>query len=173
MGLHLIIDGYNLIRQSKQLSLLDRQDIARGREALISRLTTYRRFKPHCVTVVFDGAKSSEFCPSRDTIQGIHIVFSRSGDSADTVIVRMACKERERALVVSSDAAVARASAACGAATLDSLEFEARMSMAEAMADVDAPDAKEAARRLSTRKKGEGRRLPKRLRQQRAKAAKL
>src|SRR5512134_3603794 len=133
MGLHLIIDGYNLIRQSKQLSLLDRRDIASGREALISRLAAYRRFKPHLVTVVFDGAESPGHLASRDLIQGIHIVFSRSGDSADAVIVRMACKEREKALVVSSDAAVARASAACGAATVDALEFEDRMRMAEAM----------------------------------------
>jgi len=34
MPLHIIIDGYNVIRRSKQLSLLDLQDIQEGREAL-------------------------------------------------------------------------------------------------------------------------------------------
>ena len=49
MGLHLIIDGYNLIRQSAELSRIDRQDITAGRDALLGHLAGYRRLKtpPH------------------------------------------------------------------------------------------------------------------------------
>ena len=173
MALHIIIDGYNLIRQSKHLRLLDRQDIARGRDALIARLAAYRKFKPHLITVVFDGSEACELCAPRDRAKGIHIIFSRGGETADGVIVRMARREREKALVVSSDSALARAAEACGATALESPEFEARMMMAEAMAGADGSDEETSARRLSTRKKGEGRRLPKRLRQQHSRAAKL
>lgn len=173
MGLHIIIDGYNLIRQSKHLRLLDRQDITRGREALIGRLAAYRKFKPHLITVVFDGSEACELCAPRDRVRGIHIIFSRGGESADSVIVRLARQEREKALVVSSDAAVVRAAEACGATALQSPEFEARMEMAAAMEGADGPAEETSERRLSTRKKGEGRRLPKRLRQQRSKTAKL
>jgi predicted RNA-binding protein with PIN domain len=173
MSLHIIIDGYNLIRQSQVLSRLDRQDIARGREALIGQLAAYRRFKPHRITVVFDGARAPDLSPSRDRARGITIVFSRGGEPADTVITRMARQEGGRAMVVTSDLAVARAAEACGAAVIDSPEFEARMAMAVTLEISAEPAEEPPGRRVSTRKKGEGRRLPKRLRQQRMKTAKL
>ena len=55
MSLHIIIDGYNLIRQSGQLSMLDMQDLQLGREALVDMLAAYKRFKAHRITVVCDG----------------------------------------------------------------------------------------------------------------------
>ena len=173
MGMHIIIDGYNLIRQSKALSRLDRQDIARGREALIGQLAAYRRHKPHRITVVFDGALAPELAPPRDRVKGISIVFSRGGELADSVITRMARQEREQALVVSSDQAVARTAAACGAAAIDSLEFESRMAMAAAMEGLDGSAEEPLDRRVSTRKKGQGRRLPKRERRTLQRASKL
>jgi len=171
--MHIIIDGYNLIRQSKVFGPLDRQDIARGREALIGQLAAYRRLKPHRITVVFDGARAPESAAPRDRVKGISIVFSRAGELADSVITRMARQERDRALVVSSDQSVARSAEACGAAAIDSREFESRMAMAAAMEGPDGSTEAPLERRVSTRKKGEGRRLPKRLRQQRIKAGKL
>ena len=171
--MHIIIDGYNLIRQSNVLSRLDRQDIARGREALIGQLAAYRRLKPHRITVVFDGVRAPVLSPPRDRVQGITVVFSRGGEPADTVITRMARQEGGQAMVVSSDLAIARTAEACGAAVIDSPEFEARMGMAVALDGLAEPAEEPTGRRVSTRKKGEGRRLPKRLRQQRMKAAKL
>jgi uncharacterized protein len=173
MGIHIIVDGYNLIRQSPRLSRLDRRDIALGREALIAGLAAYRRIKPHRVTVVFDGVKAPAGSPPRDIHRGIRILFSRNGESADGLIVRLARQEREKALVVSSDAAVARAALACGAAALDAPEFEMRMVQAEALRNADSPEPEPLPRRTDTRKKGEGRRLPKRERRNRLKAAKL
>ena len=82
-------------------------------------------------------------------------------------------QEREKAIVVSSDAAVARAAESCGAAALDSPAFEARVAMAVALEGADSPEEEGAARRISTRKKGAGKRLPKRMRQQQNKTAKL
>lgn len=85
----------------------------------------------------------------------------------------MARQEREKALVVSSDAAVARAAHACGAAAIGSREFEFRLAQAAALQDSD-PDADEPPpRRVDTRKKGAGRRLPRRRRHDLNKASKL
>ena len=95
MSIHIIIDGYNLIRQSTTLSTLDQQDIMLGREALVEMLAAYRKIKPHRITVVFDGCNSPVFSPQRSRQKGISIRFSRSGESADDVIKRMAHKERE------------------------------------------------------------------------------
>lgn len=173
MGMHIIIDGYNLVRQSKELGRLDRADITRGREALIEKLAAYRRLKPHRITVVFDGAGAPALSPARDRVKGIGIVFSRSGENADAVIARMARQARETATVVSSDLAVVRSAQACGAAVIESAAFEARMAMAAALEKGDPAEEASQPRRVSTRKKGEGRRLPKRLRQNRLRTAKL
>jgi len=171
--MHIIIDGSNLVRQSRELSQLDRADIARGREALIEKLAAYRRFKPHRMTVVFDGAGAPALSPGRDRMKGIGIVFSRGGETADTVIGRMARQEGETALVVSSDQAVVRSAQASGAAVIASAEFEARMAMAGPLEAGEPTQENQPARRVSTRKKGEGRRLPKRLRQNQRRTAKL
>lgn len=173
MGIHIIIDGYNLVRRSRELSRIDRADIARGREALIERLARYRRTKPHRITVVFDGAGAPVLSPARDRVKGIGVVFSRGGETADAVIGRMVRQERAAAMVVSSDQAVARSAQACGAAVIESAEFEAHLAMADALEGGDPDEEAPHGRRVSTRKKGEGRRLPKRLRQNRLRTAKL
>jgi predicted RNA-binding protein with PIN domain len=171
MGLHLIIDGYNLIRQSADLGRIDRRDITAGRDALLARLAAYRRLKPHPITVVFDGAGAPEGTPERDRVLGVRVVYSRRGETADAVIARMARQEGQKAVVVTSDHGLARAVEAAGATVLDSLEFASRVAMAAALGDGE-PDT-EPERRVSTRKKGQGRRLPKRLRQTLKKASKL
>ncbi|MEJ2729524.1 MAG: NYN domain-containing protein [Deltaproteobacteria bacterium] len=80
MSIHIIIDGYNLIRQSSTLSALDQQDIMLGRDALIDMLAAYRKMKPHRITVVFDGSNSPLFSPQRNRQRGISMRFSRSGE---------------------------------------------------------------------------------------------
>jgi predicted RNA-binding protein with PIN domain len=173
MGMHIIIDGYNVVRQSKELSRLDQKDISRGRAALIEQLAAYRRLKPHRITIVFDGAGAPAVSPARDHLKGIGIVFSRGGETADAVIARMVRREGAAAMVVSSDRAVQRNAEACGTAVIESTEFEARMAMAAAMEGGDLSEEAPHERRVSTRKKGEGRRLAKRLRQNRRRTAKL
>jgi predicted RNA-binding protein with PIN domain len=173
MAIHIIVDGYNLIRQSPTLSRLDRRDIALGREALVAGLAAYRKIKPHRITVVFDGVDAPGWSAARDVQRGVHILFSRRGESADAVIVRLARQEREKALVVSSDAAVARAAEACGAAAIDSPEFEFRLAQAAAVQEAGVFEEEPAPRRIDTRKKGAGHRLPKRVRKNLNKASKL
>ena len=53
--MHLIVDGYNLIKQSPRLQALDAMDLQAGREALLELLADYRRRSHHQITVVFDG----------------------------------------------------------------------------------------------------------------------
>ena len=86
MSLHIIIDGYNLIRQSDTFRFLDRQSMQRGREALVDVLAAYKKIKSHTITVVFDGAQAPPLAPQSDRVKGIIIEFSRNGESADTVI---------------------------------------------------------------------------------------
>lgn len=173
MAVHLIIDGYNLIRQSARWASLDRRDLQLGREALIDALIAYRKLKPHRITVVFDAADASGFEPRRDRRGGVEIRFSAHGQSADTLIRRMAAAAREQALVVSSDRAVADAAAACGGTAIDSPTFENRLEQALAM-NAAADSGPEVVGWVpTTRKKGPRRRLPKRQRRTSARLRKL
>lgn len=171
--MHIVIDGYNLIRQSDAFSLLDLQDIQFGREALIDALGEYKKVKGHRITVVFDGADAVGLGQNRDRVKGIEIRFSRGGETADAVIKRMAARDGQKLLVVSSDRDVAQVSASKGAATIESREFENRLAMAAPSQgffdDVD----KTTGWIPTTKKKGPSRRLSKKDRRRRLKISKL
>jgi uncharacterized protein len=173
MSIHIIIDGYNLIRQSSSLSVLDHQDMQLGRETLVDLLSKYKRIKHHKITVIFDGTNAFSFYGHRDFINGIEIKFSRSGESADSVIKRLAAREKEKALVVSSDRDVADSASLSGAAVISSIEFEKRLEMV-AYSDGFSVDGKDEGGWIpTTKKKGPSRRLPKKKRRSVAKIKKL
>lgn len=173
MSVHIIIDGYNLIRQSASLQRLEQVDLQTGREALIRRLIAYKRIRSHKITVVFDGTGDPDLFRSRDRIGGISIVFSRSGETADAVIATMARRFREKAMVVSSDRGVTSSATAAGAAVIGSPEFEERIEMAAHM-EVKGDDGESSGGwSPTTRKKGPRKRLPKRQRRNSARIQKL
>jgi len=48
--MHILIDGYNLIRQSVDLKRFERQSLEAGRKALIAWLARYHSRKDHRIT---------------------------------------------------------------------------------------------------------------------------
>ena len=90
MGIHIVIDGYNLIRQSSRFSELDRRDLQSGRDALVEALAAYKKIKAYRITVVFDGTAAYTGMPRRDVHRGITLRYSSHGETADSVIKRMA-----------------------------------------------------------------------------------
>ncbi len=174
MGIHIIIDGYNLIRQSNTLSCIDRQDIQMGREALIDSLASYKRIKGHRITVVFDGTDAEVFSQTKDQIKGIDIRFSRIGEQADAVIKQLSARFREKALVVTSDRDVADFATLKGATPISSPEFEERLVMAAYFEKKGTDDIQEdSGWNPTTRKKGPQRRLSKKDRRRKSKMRKL
>ena len=173
MSVHIIIDGYNLIRQSAFYGALDKQDLQTGREALLDTLAAYKRIKPHRITVVFDGANAPPHAVGKGNRRGIHIRFSHKGELADTVIKRMAREERERALVVSSDREVADYATAHGAAAIPADTFEQRIALVSVADSGDDTLSDTAGWVPTTKKKGPKRRLSKRERKNRTKIDKL
>jgi len=173
MSIHIIIDGYNLIRQSNSFSDLDRQDIQLGREALLDTLAAYKRIKRHKITVVFDGTNAPPFSQQENRIKGIKVKFSRSGELADSLIKRMAGREREKALVVSSDLDIVNFATAEGAATISSSDFEEKITMAVYMDTKGVESKDEGGWVPTTKKKGPSKRLSKRKRRNRIKIRKL
>jgi uncharacterized protein len=125
--MHIIIDGYNLIRQSDVLRLHERQGLEAGRKALVHLLAGYRRARGHRITVVFDGWLGGPPQEERDREAGIDIIYSRRGEKADEVIKRLARQHADETLVVTSDRPVMDASIRAGVMAVASREFEARI----------------------------------------------
>ena len=174
MSVHIIIDGYNFIRQSDSLSKFDRQDIQLGRrEMLIDTLSAYKEIKAHKITVVFDGGGAPAFSPERDKDRGIDIRFSRRSELADTIIKKMASKEREKAIVVSSDNDVVKSSQRYGAATISASDFEEKLRSALYFSVDGVNDGETIGWQPSTKKKGPKKRLPRNKRRSRIKINKL
>lgn len=104
---HLIIDGYNVIRQTNPyLTLAERDDFELACEALISDVASY--VDPNRkVTVVFDGTNNPYSTGEPKTQAGVTVIYSAYGIVADSVIEKIARTERERGVeveVVTSDA---------------------------------------------------------------------
>ncbi|WP_337287811.1 NYN domain-containing protein [Candidatus Methylomirabilis sp.] len=123
----IVIDGYNLIRRSPRLSLLDRRDMEEGREALLTALAAYRRLKGHRITVIFDGWERGGISEQVKLTAGLQVVFSRRGERADQAILRCVEKAPSGAIVVTSDRALANEVARTGALVLSTEEFHERL----------------------------------------------
>jgi predicted RNA-binding protein with PIN domain len=172
MALHLIIDGYNLIRQSPFFQEMDARELELGREALLAALADYRQARPrHKITVVFDGWLGGDLKESRDRRAGLAIVYSRRGERADEVIKRLLEKERSRAVVVSSDRELQEFAMKVSAAWISAPEFE--MSHLRGTGSGPPEDDDETSSGPGPQKKGPAHRAPKRQRQRRQRLKKL
>lgn len=169
--MHLLIDGYNLIRQSPALRHLDARDLEAGREALLERLALYRQCRPHHrLTVVFDGWQAGGATETRDLHWGVRVIYSRRGERADEVIKRLLAQEGPRALVVSSDRELQEQARRVGAAWVSSREFDFLSSQAAGEGE---PEEEDDPRPRGPAKKGPARRLPKQERRRRQRLRKL
>lgn len=175
MGLHLIIDGYNLIRTSAGFSRHEAVSLETGRQSLLEGLAAYKRIKHWPITVVFDAAGSPGLSENTEQVAGIKVVYSPAHQTADQVIIRMARRMGGRALVVTSDHELAEAVEAAGATAMGSPEFEERMEMAFYL-EAKGPGAEEEdddRPTLSTAKKGPSRKPPKASRRRAARINKV
>ena len=165
--MHLIIDGYNVIRQSQEMQPLDARELEAGRTALLARLEDYRQRCRHKITVVFDGWLGGHLQETRDRLQGMMIIYSRRGEKADEVIKRLLATERQRAVVVTSDREIQVWAQRQGAAWISAGQFEMEHLLPREPGTGEEPE-EPGPHRL---KKGPARRLPKeqRRRQQRLK----
>ena len=125
--MHIIIDGYNLIRQSDALRGAERRSLEEGRKALVRSLAHYKRFRGHRITVVFDGWEGGSPKEERDLAGGVEIIYSRLGEKADEVIKRLIASASEEILVVTSDREIASFAARRGKAAVAAPEFAARL----------------------------------------------
>ena len=130
-----LIDGYNVIRRSPELSARERESLEAGRRALCDLLGRAARDRGDQFTVVFDGAGGG----GSTGLAGVRVIFSSARENADRVLVRMAGVQG--GAVVSSDREVLRAAARAGAVPITSQEFLSRLDAVEGDAAMNAHGA--------------------------------
>lgn len=102
MGRDILVDGYNVIKRAPSFQAVRAQSLAAARAQLIALLRNRYRHTPHQVIVVFDGNETLEQTSNE---QRIRIVYSRHGETADSVIARLAASAQAdgRAVEIYSD----------------------------------------------------------------------
>jgi uncharacterized protein len=100
---YLIVDGHSVIFAWPDLRKLHQRRTSLGRDELIKRLRDYQDWTGIHVVVVFDG-KGTDITNQSDP-HDIQVFYSRSGQTADAIVERLAGKyaERFRLTIATSD----------------------------------------------------------------------
>ena len=164
MPTHLIIDGYNLLGRTGNLS----DHIESAREALLQVLAAYRHRKNHPITIVFDGWQQGQPMERHEHRAGVQVIYSKRGERADQVIQRLAREYGADCAVVSSDQEVARSAKVSGAFVLGANEFAMKLRVSPSdggMVYKELDRQEEESPPRDSKKKGNPRKLPKARRQ--------
>jgi uncharacterized protein len=112
---YLIVDGHSVIFAWPELRQLHARRTSLAREALVKKLRDYQDWTGVHVAVVFDG-KGPAVSASSEPGE-IQIFYSRAGQTADSIIERLASKyaPRFKLLVATSDVLEQETASASGA----------------------------------------------------------
>jgi predicted RNA-binding protein with PIN domain len=86
----ILVDGYSLLHAWPDLARGKARHSAAARDELIHWLTQYQDAAGTPVTVFFDGGGSPKGAPKDESRQGVEVLFSKSGQTADDMIERAA-----------------------------------------------------------------------------------
>lgn len=163
---HIIIDGYNFIRTAPSLAGKNFFTLESERLSLLRLLASYREITGHKVTVVFDAHHTDNWNLGIENRAGINIIFSRSGETADEVIIEMAREKKNQLIIVSSDNQILSEARRNKCGILKSDEFDQRLLQTRLMSQSpfgksEEKEKKPVHKRWATKKKGPAKRLPK------------
>ncbi len=130
----LIVDGYNVTHAWPSLKQMMSVSLEDARDRLIERLAVYSQVTGAEVTVVFDAHRTTSMANSEQWIQGVRVVFTRKGHSADHAIERLAyavTAGEDPLTVATSDRFQRDLVRGMGAAVISALELERRVVEAE------------------------------------------
>ena len=85
-----IVDGYNVIHAWPSLKRLMDVSLEVARDKLVERLSVYGLVTGSDVTVVFDAHHSASRANAEERVEGVRVMFTRKGHSADHAIERIA-----------------------------------------------------------------------------------
>ena len=130
-----IVDGYNVIHAWPQLKrLMGDASLEAARDKLIERLSVFGMVAGADVTVVFDAHHSTARTNSQEDVEGVHVLFTRKGHSADHAIERIAYEASQVGDVITvatSDRFQRDLVRGMGGAVISAVELERRVVDAE------------------------------------------
>lgn len=86
----LLVDGYNVIHAWPELAKLIDTGLDHARGKLVSLLANYAHLTGCRVWVVFDAQGVKNAALRQECVDGVEVVFTREGETADSFIERMA-----------------------------------------------------------------------------------
>lgn len=96
MGERLIVDGYNVVHAWPETAALLAVSLEAARDRLVERLAILAAIGGPEVTVVFDAHRTAARRSTSEVRDGVEVVFTRRGHSADHAIERLAFAARDR-----------------------------------------------------------------------------
>ena len=92
MGIvRILVDGYSLLHHWPELAPGRARHSFHARDALVAALTQYQDSSGTPVTLIFDGGGAPPDTPKNETAKdGIEVLFSKKGQTADQIIERVA-----------------------------------------------------------------------------------
>jgi len=163
MATHLLIDGYNVVKQSALAALSHASDLETSRSYFLEELSRYKKEKGIRITVVFDGTHGSSLNRTKDGFRGVEVIYSKRGETADEVMMEIIRRRQAGLLVVTSDRAILDEAKKHGVPFITPSRLEAAMAGGE-------PDDEDQGR---TEKKGNPRKAPKGVRRARRAVKKI
>jgi len=130
----LVVDGYNVIHAWPALKSLMNESLEAARDKLIDRLAVYAQVSGAEVTVVFDAHRTTAMANAEEWNQGVRVIYTRKGHSADHAIERIACSTQgggDPLTVATSDRFQRDLVRGVGGAVISALELERRVIEAE------------------------------------------
>jgi len=131
----MIVDGYNVVHAWTSLKrLVSGASLEAARDKLIERLAVLGMVTGAEVTVVFDAHRSGAKANSEGNVDGVRVIFTRQGHSADHVIERIAYEAGQASDVITvatSDRFQRDMVRGMGGAVITALELERQVIDAE------------------------------------------
>ena len=84
-----IVDGYNVIFAWDELSKTAEYDLETARRDLLTILSNYQAFTKREMIVVFDAYNVKGDGERKEDVDGLHVVFTKEGELADTYIEKL------------------------------------------------------------------------------------
>jgi len=157
---HIIIDGYNYIHRISSSDIHADINMDMLRRTFLERFAKYKRRKDIKITVVFDAYKGFSTGRQRENYKGINVVYSKENETADDVMIGWIREKKEGVIVVTSDRSIIDEAKRYNITFVVPSQFEAMIS--QVGLEIDKEESEEGT--YNVKKKGNPRKLPKRLR---------
>jgi len=96
----LLVDGYNVLNSWPELARLKEEDLGHARDRLIAVLSEFQALCGLRIILVFDAHQVKGMTGHQEECQGIGVVYTREGETADEWIERYVAQHRQKGEVI-------------------------------------------------------------------------